>query len=31
MKNELETILKAFEEHIEGQNYFDIVYTKKAD
>ncbi len=30
MKNELETILKAFEEHIEGQNYFDIVYSKKA-
>lgn len=29
MKNELETILKAFEEHIEGQNYFDIVYSKK--
>ncbi len=30
MKNELETILKAFEEHIEGQDYFDIVYSKKA-
>ena len=29
MKNELETILKAFEEHIEGQDYFDIVYSKK--
>ncbi len=30
MKDEIETILKAFEEHIEGQNYFDIVYSKKA-
>ncbi len=30
MKNELETILKAFGEHIEGQNYFDIVYSPKA-
>ncbi len=30
MRNELETILKAFEEHIEGQNYFDIVYSPKA-
>ena len=29
MENELEIILKAFEDYIDGQNYFDIVYSKK--
>lgn len=29
IKKELDTILKAFEGYIQGQNYFDIVYSKK--
>lgn len=29
VRKELEAILKAFESYIEGQNYFDIVYSKK--
>lgn len=28
-KKELDAILKAFEDYIDGQNYFDIVYSKK--
>lgn len=28
-KRKLDAILKAFEEHIDGQNYFDVVYSKK--
>lgn len=29
-KRKLDAILKAFEEHIEGQNYFDVVYSKRS-
>ncbi len=29
VKKELNAILKAFENYIDGQNYFDIVYSKK--
>ena len=29
IKKKLDTILKAFENYIDGQNYFDIVYSKK--
>ena len=29
VKKELDAILKAFENYIDGQNYFDIVYSKK--
>ena len=29
-KKELDSILKAFEGYIDGQNFFDIVYSKKA-
>jgi len=29
VKRKLDDILKAFENHIDGQNYFDIVYSKK--
>lgn len=29
MKKKLDAILKAFENYIDGQNYFDIVYSKK--
>ena len=29
MRKELDAILKAFENYIDGQNYFDIVYSKK--
>lgn len=28
-KRKLDAILKAFEDYIDGQNYFDIVYSKK--
>ena len=28
-KKELDAILKAFENYIDEQNYFDIVYSKK--
>ena len=28
-RKKLESILKAFEKYIDGQNYFDIVYSKK--
>ena len=28
-KKELDAILKAFENYIDGQDYFDIVYSKK--
>ena len=28
-KKELDAILKAFENYIDGQNYFDIFYSKK--
>ena len=28
-KKKLDAILKAFEDYIDGQNYFDIVYSKK--
>ncbi|MDE7244587.1 MAG: hypothetical protein K2O18_11540 [Oscillospiraceae bacterium] len=28
-KKRLDAILKAFENYIDGQNYFDIVYSKK--
>ena len=28
-RKKLETILEAFDTYIEGQNYFDIVYSKK--
>ena len=28
-KEKLDAILKAFEDYIDGQNYFDIVYSKK--
>ena len=29
VRKELDAILKAFENYIDGQNYFDIVYSKK--
>ncbi len=29
-KKKLDAILKAFESYIDGQNYFDVVYSKKA-
>ena len=29
MKKKMDAILKAFEDYIDGQNYFDIVYSKK--
>jgi hypothetical protein len=29
-KKELDSILRAFEGYIEGQNFFDVVYSKKA-
>lgn len=29
VRKELDAILKAFESYIDGQNYFDIVYSKK--
>ena len=29
VKKQLDAILKAFEGYIDGQNYFDIVYSKK--
>ena len=29
MKKKLDAILKAFESYIDGQDYFDIVYSKK--
>ena len=29
VKEKLDTILKAFEGYIDGQDYFDIVYSKK--
>lgn len=29
-KKKLDIILKAFEKYIDGQNYFDIVYSKKS-
>lgn len=29
MRKKLDAILKAFEKYIDGQNYFDIVYSKK--
>ena len=29
IRKELDSILKAFDTYIEGQNYFDIVYSKK--
>ncbi len=29
IKKKLDAILKAFENYIDGQNYFDIVYSKK--
>ena len=29
VKKELDAILKAFENYIDGQSYFDIVYSKK--
>ncbi len=29
VKKKLDTILKAFENYIDGQDYFDIVYSKK--
>lgn len=29
MKKKLDAVLKAFEDYIDGQNYFDIVYSKK--
>ena len=29
-RKQLDAILKAFERYIDGQNYFDIVYSKKA-
>lgn len=29
VQKKMENILKAFEKHIDGQNYFDIVYSKK--
>lgn len=29
VRNKLDAILKAFEKYIDGQNYFDIVYSKK--
>ena len=30
VKRKLETILKTFESYIDSQDYFDIVYSKKA-
>ena len=30
-KKKLDSILKAFENYIDGQDYFDIVYSKKVD
>ena len=29
VRKKLDAILKAFECYIDGQNYFDIVYSKK--
>ena len=29
VRKKLDAILKAFGEYIDGQNYFDIVYSKK--
>ena len=29
MKKKLDAILKAFKNYIDGQDYFDIVYSKK--
>ena len=29
VQKELDAILKAFENYIDGQDYFDIVYSKK--
>ena len=29
VRKKLDDILKAFEDYIDGQNYFDIVYSKK--
>ena len=29
-KKELDSILRAFEGYIDGQNFFDVVYSKKA-
>lgn len=29
VRNEMDNILKAFEQYIDNQNYFDIVYSKK--
>lgn len=29
-KKKIESILKAFEGYIDGQNFFDVVYSKKA-
>lgn len=29
VRNKLDAILKAFEKYIDGQSYFDIVYSKK--
>ena len=29
-RKKLDDILKAFESYIDGQNYFDVVYSKKA-
>ena len=29
VRKELDAILKAFEDYIDGQDYFDIVYSKK--
>ena len=30
VRKKLDAILKAFENYIDGQNYFDVVYSKKA-
>ncbi len=30
VRKELDAILKAFESYIDGQNYFDVVYSEKA-
>lgn len=30
VRKKLDIILKAFENYIDGQNYFDVVYSKKA-
>ena len=29
VRKKLDAILKAFGEYIDGQNYFDVVYSKK--